>query len=227
MKEKNPYENGVDIPDFVESRDNVDKSLFKLDDEDVKDEYDDEEEYEDEEDSSGRKLSAKGILVLGITAVVVLVIVAGASFFYGMGQSNKYKALKAEYDKVQTELANAKEEIISLQNEITIMQNQSSSSSSSGSTTTNSGKAYVTSTALNVRSSAGGSTFAKWSDIPSSLQDRITYNSSNSAVVVKEGAEITVYETKTVDSNTWGKIVADKDAWVVLVLDGSSLAKEK
>ena len=42
MKEKNPYENGVDIPDFVESRDNnnVDKSLFKLDD-DEKDLYED------------------------------------------------------------------------------------------------------------------------------------------------------------------------------------------
>ena len=36
MKEKNPYENGVDIPDFVESKDsNIDKSLFKIDDEEA------------------------------------------------------------------------------------------------------------------------------------------------------------------------------------------------
>ena len=43
MKEKNPYENGVDIPDFVESKDsNIDKSLFKIDDEEAQEEYDEE-----------------------------------------------------------------------------------------------------------------------------------------------------------------------------------------
>ena len=166
-------------------------------------------------------------MVLGISALVVLVIIAGASFFYGLGQSNKYKALKTEYDKVQTELATAKEEIISLQNEITIMQNQSNSSSSNNSATTDSGKAYVTATNINVRSSAGGSTYAKWSDIPASLQDSVTYNSENGAVVTKTKVEVTVYETKQVDSNTWGKIVADKDVWICLVLGGDNLATAK
>ena len=226
MKEKNPYENGVDIPDFVESRDNnIDKSIFKLDDEEEKDIYEDEEECDDEEDSSSRKLSNKGIQVLGITIVVVLVIVAGASFFYGMGQANKYKALKTEYDKIQTELAAAKEEIITLQNEITIMQNQASSSNNTS--TSDTGKAYVTVSAINVRSSAGGSTFAKWDDIPSSLRDVITYDTNSGAVVLKASSEVTVYETKTVDSNTWGRLVADKDVWVCLVLDGSNLANAK
>ena len=40
MKEKNPYENGVDIPDFVESKDsNIDKSLFKIVDEEAQEEF--------------------------------------------------------------------------------------------------------------------------------------------------------------------------------------------
>ena len=69
MKEKNPYENGVDIPDFVESKDsNIDKSLFKIDDEEAQEEYD-EEEYEDEEEGGSRKLSARGIMIIGIIAI--------------------------------------------------------------------------------------------------------------------------------------------------------------
>lgn len=227
MKEKNPYENGVDIPDFVESRDsNIDKSLFKLDEEEVQDEYD-EEEYEDEEEGGSRKLSARGILIIGVIGIALCLVLAGFGVFFGISQKNKYKALETEYNAVNEKLTAANGQIADLQSQISVLQAQLASSSSSSSSSAEGGKAYKTNYAINVRNSAGGNTFASWSDVPSDLQSKMTYNSEKGSVVINDGVDFTVYETKEVGSNTWGKVVADRDVWVCLIFEGENFASAK
>lgn len=227
MKEKNPYENGVDIPDFVESKDsNIDKSLFKIDDEEAQEEYD-EEEYEDEEEGGSRKLSARGIMIIGVIGIVLCLVLAGFGVFFGISQKNKYKALEAEYNAVNEKLTAANNQITELQNEITVLKTQQANNSSSASSSADGGTAYKTNYAINVRNSAGGTAFATWSDIPSDLQNKMTYNSEKGSVVINDGVDFTVYELKEIDSNTWGKVVADKDVWVCLVFEGENFASAK
>ena len=55
----------------------------------------------------------------------------------------------------------------------------------------------------------------------------MTYNSEKGSVVINDGVDFTVYELKEVDSNTWGKVVADKDVWVCLVFEGENFASAK
>ena len=79
MKEKNPYENGVDIPDFVESKDsNIDKSLFKIDDEEAQEEYDEEETLKEEkprrEKPRAGKKPASGFSIFLLAIMVLLLL---------------------------------------------------------------------------------------------------------------------------------------------------------
>ncbi len=223
MEEKNPYENHetVDIPDFSSIKsddDDIDRSIFKMNDQDENEDYDEEEdeEYEEDEEPSYKKVRSSVVVIAGIVMAVLLVI-AIFSIVWGMSKNNKYNSLQSEYDAYVT---TSKQQITELNSKITELQEQinKSSSSDSSSDTTTTGDTYKVSNALTVplklRTGAGTSNGqVKFADLSSELQAIATED--NEYAYVTNNATFTVTETKDdSDGNTWGKL-AD-NVWVCL-----------
>lgn len=223
MTDKNPYENGVDIPEFVEKNDNdIDMSVFKMAENEVNnssfDIEDDEEEYDDE---PKRKLSSKGIIIIGGALIVLLLIGTVSGWIFGISKNNSLKALQAEYDTIKVKLDEANTTVTTLNNEnidlkakITELETKNTSSSTEEGEEV-SGDKYKFDGDINVRDAVGSKTFANFDKLPDRVADQVYYDSANKTLVTREDAVITVIETKADSSgNTWGK-VAD-NAWICI-----------
>lgn len=232
MTNKNPYENGVDIPDFIEKKDDdIDMSVFKMaQDETTGNSFDidDEDDYDDE---PKRKLSSKGLLIIGGAALVVLLIAAIAGWIFGISKNNSLTKLQAEYTTLETKLNEANTSITSLNNQITLLNTEIEKYKSSGSgdsgngTPTASGTKYKFAEGIAVRKGASSSNeYVSFSKLPDAVQDAVYEN--NGEVRTRDGAVAEVYETKNdSEGNLWGK-VAD-NAWVCLKYQGEEWATKQ
>lgn len=228
MATKNPYENGVDIPDFIERKDDdIDMSVFKMaegnTDTNSFNIEDDEDEYDDR---PRRKLSSKGLLVICAVVMVLLLIAAVSGWIFGISKNNSLTKLKAEYTTLETKFKDTDATIISLQNQVTLLNTEiekykSSSNSSSGETKEDEPNTkYKMVADVSVRKSAGSKEYATFSKLPDAVADELYYNEELKTLTTRENAILPVYETKTVDGNTWGRI-AD-NAWVCIVYQGET-----
>lgn len=232
MTNKNPYENGVDIPDFVENKDDsIDMSVFKMADEEAKNsepDFDDEEEYDDE---PRRKLSSKGIVIIGGVLIVLLLIAAISGWIFGISKSNSLNKLQADYEAVQVELNKAKEDVttLSAQNvelnaKIAGMEVKEEDTPASDEEVK--GDKYKFAGDINVRDGVGSSKFANYKDLPTTVQDVLYYNEDLKTLTTRDGAIIVVSETKADSAgNTWGKVA--KNAWICLKYNGEEWATKQ
>lgn len=234
MLEKNPYENGVDIPDFVETKeDDIDMSVFKMSEDELKsntssldfaaeDEYDYDDDEEDDEPK--RKLSAKGVVLVGGLLIAVLLITTIIGFVFGFSQKGKVKELQAQVETVNAQLVEANNKVTALQNEITAMKAAAEAEKEPQPQTGGSSYKIVSSSGIRVRNAAGatGNSYAKEADCKV-LKD---VNINEGVIMLSSGADVNVYETVEVSGATWGRIVDGKDVWICLKMaDGSVLAK--
>lgn len=224
MTNKNPYENGVDIPDFVEKKDDdIDMSVFKLADDDAKDnsyEYDD-EDYDDE---PRRKLSSKGVVVILGVVVALLFIAAIAGWIFGISKNSALTKATAENQTLQTKLNESNTTITSLENQITVLNVEIEKYKSAGETgsgdATEEGTKYKMEGDVSVRKAPGSSDFANFNNLPDAVADQLYNNEELKTLTTRDGAILPVYETKTVSGNTWGRIA--ENAWVCLVYQGET-----
>lgn len=240
MTNKNPYENGVDIPDFVEKNDSdIDMSVFKMNQEQTqesplsKQEEPEIEEDEEWDEEPKKKLSQKGLVIISGTAVVILLILAVVGWIMNFSKANKLTALQSENETLQAQVANAQSTIATLQVEnaslkTQIEQAQSSSSSGGssegGSSEEKGGDVYKFEASINVRDGAGSSNFANFSKLPDKVADQLYSNGDE--VTTRENCELTVYETKKDSSgNLWGR-VADS-AWICINYGGEAWGTKK
>ena len=233
MAEKNPYENdSVDIPDFSSTKDedeDIDRSIFSLnDDEDEAEDEDDEEYYDEAPKYYKVKRSA---LVICIIVVCLLLVAAVFGIIWGVSKNNKYNSLKSEYD---TYVTKAKETEIALNSKITELEAQIKNSSSSSSETD--GTSSETSTykvvidnSINIRSGANSNNSrVKYSDLPSDVQSSVKQNADGYAYVEANSTFKVLETAKDSDSSedkVWAKI-AD-NAWVCIESDGEAWASKQ
>lgn len=228
MATKNPYENGVDIPDFVERKDDdIDMSVFKMADANNDTTNIDMEDYEDEyEDEPRRKLSSKGLLVISAVVMVILLIAAISGWIFGISKSNSLTKLESEYKTLETKFNDTSAQITSLSNQVTLLNTELEKYKSSGGGSSSEGKEeqpntkYKMEADISVRKSAGSKEYADFSKLPDTVADELYHNSELKTLTTRDGAILPVYETKIVDGNTWGRI-AD-NAWVCLVYQGET-----
>lgn len=223
MIEKNPYENGVDIPDFVETKEeDVDLSVFKMSDDELNtgtnnfslDDEEDDEEYE-EDDEPRRKLSPKGVMVIGIALIVILLVTTVVGFVYGAKQHNAYKAALAQTETLKSNVDSLNAQIGELNAEIEKLKTPVVETPSSSD-----GTNYKVKYGMNVRSSATTSAGYASTDNLKGVSGVLT---NDGAVMMQAGAVVKVYETKVDGGRTWGRI--GNNAWICLVdTDGTAFA---
>ena len=235
MTEKNPYENGVDIPDFVETKDeDVDLSVFKMSDDEMNtgtnnvpsfnnndeddefDEEDDEFDDEEDEDAPKRKLSPKGIVVVGGILLVVLLVAAVVGWVYGAKQHSAYVSAAAQVSDLQSQVDTLQGSVDALTAE-----NESLKAAQTATTTTESsdGTSYKVVSGMNVRKGPGTS----YECVSTSALNGIDGVVSNGSYVqLTAGTTVKVYETKEDGNMTWGRIATD--AWICLVNNGTAYA---
>ena len=227
MVTKNPYENGVDIPEFVERKDDddIDMSVFKLAEGNTEtNKFDIDDEDDDYDDEPRRKLSSKGLLIICGVVMILLLIAAISGWIFGISKSNSLTKLQSEYTTLETKFKDTDATIVSLQNQVTLLNTEiekyksSSNSSSSESKEEQPNTKYRMEADVSVRKSAGSKEYANFSKLPDAVADELYSNGDQ--VTTRENAILPVYETKIVDGNTWGRI-AD-NAWVCLVYQGET-----
>ncbi len=231
MTERNPYENdSVDIPDFSSIKDedeDIDRSIFTMNEEDEIHQDDEDEEYYDDEPKYHKvKQSA---LIVCIVVAALLVIATVFSIVWGVSKNNKYNSLKNEYDAYVTK---AKETETTLNAKITELEAKINSSTSNGSDTNSSTSETVTykvSSAvdtINIRSEASASSDrVKYDSLSSAVQSVVHKNSEGYAYVETNGS-FAVYETKKdSDGNLWARI--DTNAWVCVENGGTTWASKQ
>ena len=185
MTEKNPYENQetVDIPDFPSIKsdtEDIDRSVFKMDDDFNEDEYD-EDEYDEE--PTYRKLRQPVI----VATAIIMAVLLGLSIFgivYGLGKKKEYNTLKEEYDAYVSR-ATANES--SLNAQIAALQAQISQPTNEEGSKEGAGNYRVVVDAINVRKEA------------STTSDALGVLNNDDTVKVIE-------TTKDSSGNLWGKI---------------------
>ena len=227
MTNRNPYENGVDIPDFVEKNDDIDMSVFRMDTEEtpknnVDFEYEDDDDYDDE---PRRNLSGKGVTVIVGIIAVILLIAAVAGWIFGISKNNAYKKIEADYQTVTKQLTEANNNVSNLQaqisqlnDQITALQNAQTQSSSSDKT---GGTPYKMVVGVKVRTGAGTKYSCVSEDkVSDDVAEMCDFNGD--VTTIREGSIVSVYEAKTEDGSTWGRI--DDGAWVCLSGDGETYA---
>ena len=232
MAEKNPYENdSVDIPDFSSTKDDdedIDRSIFSLNDDEEEVEDEDDEEYYDEAPKYYKV--RRSALIICIVVFCLLLVGAVFGIIWGVSNNNKYNSLKSEYD---TYVSKAKETENSLNAKITELEaqiNSSSSSSSDGtSTETSTYKVSDAVSSINVRSGASSSNArVKYSDLPSDVQSSVKQNDDGYAYVEANSTFKVLETSKDSDSSenkVWAKI-AD-NAWVCIESDGEKWASKQ
>ena len=212
MNERNPYENDdtVDIPDFSSIKvndDDIDRSVFKMND-DVpsydEPEYD-EEEYEDEEE--GRSINKSNVIMIAI--MVVLLILAVFGMFWGISKNKAYTTLKTEYDAYVTKAQNTETE---LNNKIIELQNQISSANTATTVPTGESATYKMTATVRVRTGAGTSNAqTKFADLSDDVKK--VASDDGGVAFMAAGTVFTASESKEdSDKNVWVKL-AD-NAWV-------------
>lgn len=226
MVNKNPYENDetVDIPDFAKKakEEDIDMSVFKLPKNDKSEEdYDDEEYYDDEYDD-GPKVS-KAAIIIGIVVVVLLAAAAIFGFVWGSNQKKAAAAALQQVETLKTENAALTTKVTELQTQITELQKKQSGTTTGDATTSKNYTIAVDS--VNLRAGAGTEyDYVDYSDLDDTLAKVASESEEGTAYLVK-GANITVLETKTNGSDTWGKL-AD-EVWVCLKQGTTDFATAK
>ena len=225
MNERNPYENDdtVDIPDFSSIKvndDDIDRSVFKMND-DVpsydEPEYD-EEEYEDEEE--GRSINKSNVIMIAI--MVVLLILAVFGMFWGISKNKAYTTLKTEYDAYVTKAQNTETE---LNNKIIELQNQISSANTATTVPTGESATYKMTATVRVRTGAGTSNSqTKFADLSDDVKK--VASDDDGVAFMAAGTVFTASESKEdSDKNVWVKL-AD-NAWVCVKFGDATWATKQ
>ncbi len=225
MNERNPYENDdtVDIPDFSSIKvndDDIDRSVFKMND-DVpsydEPEYD-EEEYEDEEE--GRSINKSNVIMIAI--MVVLLILAVFGMFWGISKNKAYTTLKTEYDAYVTKAQNTETE---LNNKIIELQNQISSANTATTVPTGESATYKMTATVRVRTGAGTSNAqTKFADLSDDVKK--VASDDGGVAFMAAGTVFTASESKEdSDKNVWVKL-AD-NAWVCVKFGDATWATKQ
>lgn len=220
MSEKNPYEKDetVDIPDFPSIKDSdedIDRSIFKMNDDEEETTTDEEEEYYEEEAPAYVKIKKSGLVIGGVVMAVLLVLAIFA-VVWGVSKNSAYtKAIEDAAAAKTTYEA----QITSLNAQVSDLKTQLEAQQSSSTSTDGKGVTYKVGseidTSIAVRNGAGTSN-AKvvYSNLSADLQ-KVVHEDSEGYAYVTGNDQFTVYETKDDSSgNTWGKIDSGSDVWV-------------
>ena len=224
MNERNPYENDdtVDIPDFSSIKvndDDIDRSVFKMNDNVPS--YDepeyDEEEYEEEE---GRSINKSNVIMIAI--MVVLLILAVFGMFWGISKNKAYTTLKTEYDAYVTKAQNTETE---LNNKIIELQNQINSANTSTTVTTGETTTYKMTATVRIRTGAGTSNSqTKFADLSDDVKK--VASDDDGVAFMAAGTVFTASESKEdSDKNVWVKL-AD-NAWVCVKFGDATWATKQ
>ena len=225
MNERNPYESDdtVDIPDFSSIKvndDDIDRSVFKMNDNVPS--YDepeyDEEEYEDEEE--GRSINKSNVIMIAI--MVVLLILAVFGMFWGISKNKAYTTLKTEYDAYVTKAQNTETE---LNNKIIELQNQISSANTATTVPTGESATYKMTATVRVRTGAGTSNAqTKFADLSDDVKK--VASDDGGVAFMAAGTVFTASESKEdSDKNVWVKL-AD-NAWVCVKFGDATWATKQ
>ena len=232
MTDRNPYENGVDIPEFVEKNDDsIDMSVFRMDtEEEPRNQFNIEDDDDDEYEDEPRRLSGKGTTLIVAILAVIFLIAAIAGWIFGISKNNAYKKLEADYQSVSAQLTKANSDISNLQlqinqlnTQIQEMEKKKETAGGSGSDDKGEYASYEMIVGVKVRTGAG-TKYGCVSEDKVSDEVALMCDFNDDVTTIREGSVVKVYETKVDGDSTWGRI--DDNAWVCLKADGESYASK-
>lgn len=227
-----------EIPSFIESKDEIDKSLFKLDEnidlgsskneyipahsgntafkKQIAEELNEALAEEDihEKDSKNEKIPL-WIILVGTILLVITIIFASLIL--------KDLFVTSDNEKPQPTVAPTPTPLATTSPSITSLPTTSPSAEVTPSPSPNTNiqdNEYILNASMNVRSGAGTNfSLIETSDMPSA------YRNSSNGSVIKEGTVVKVLETRSVSGSKWGRI--GEKAWICLADDSQIYAKKK
>ena len=231
--DKNPYEkeNEVNIPNFGDVDSSGTNPIFNMDTTGITQEtgsFDLEEEAES---------SSKTAVIVLIIFLILFLIGSVTGWIFGLSKSREASSVLEEFNaykvKTQSQITQLENENASLKSQGVSTEGNAdgsgnttdSSSENNQSTASTSGAVYTIKAqgGLNVRSSAGGTSYADFSKLKDSVKNIVS--NDGGSVSIPEGTKVTVTSTKDVNGQTWGQI--DDAAWICLVYsDGSVFASK-
>lgn len=210
---------GMDIPDFVEEKDDtdssVDMSIFKMSDDELYDDVKKEEKVSNK--NSGGKKKSNSTIVLCLVCIGILLVTSIVSTFFAIREhsnaatlTDQVNQVKASYNDLQNQLnqANAKVEELTKQIE----------DAKKAGTSSDPNNKYPSGTLLYI-TEAGHSQGVR---VSASKDADNAVDADGSNIVLYWGDEVTLTADATVDSNGvyWGKydkgffrIEVDGEAW--------------
>lgn len=232
--DKNPYEkeNEVNIPNFGDADSSGTNPIFNMDTTGITQEtgsFDLEEEAES---------SSKTAVIVLIIFLILFLIGSVTGWIFGLSKSREASSVLEEFNaykvKTQSQITQLENENASLKSQANTTPEENtdgsstttdSSSENNQSTASTSGTIYTIKAqgGLNVRSSAGGTSYADFSKLKDSVKNIVS--NDGGSISLPEGTKVTVTSTKDVNGQTWGQI--DDAAWICLVYsDGSVFASK-
>ena len=203
--ERDEKENTVDIPDFVEEKDDtdstsVDMSIFKMSDEEL---YDDvpKKEVKEEKTSSPRKKS-NSTIILCLVLIGILLVTSVVATIYAFKEHKKVAGLETENTQLKAQNTDYQNAINGLNGQIEELNAKLEEKNNAG-TSSDPNNKYPAGTVLYITED-GGSQGVR--EKASKDSDTVTDNSGN-PVVLYWGDKITLTADATVDDNGtyWGK----------------------
>ena len=210
MTNMNPYDNNqtdtVDIPDFVEDKTtdsiSIDKSIFKMSDEELYDDVPNDEEKQDKpKRSSKKKSSATIILCLVVIGVLLLTSVVG--LIYALKEHKSAQAYATELTQVKAQNADLQNNVSSLNNQIATLNAQIEEMKNAGNSSDPNNK-YPSGTVLYITEDGGNQGVR----VTASVDADTATDSDGTNIVKYWGDKVTLTGDATVDAdgNYWGKI---------------------
>jgi len=206
----------VDIPDFVEDKDNgdsssVDMSIFKMSDEEL---YDDVPKRETRRQDRAPRKKSNATIILCVILIGILLVTSVVSLIYAVKEHGKVTTLNTEITQLKAKNDELNTTVTALSSQIEAL-NKQIEEAKKGDTQADPNNKYPSGTVLYITQD-GGSQGVR---VKASKDADTATNSDGSLIVLYWGDKVTLTEDATVDSNGtyWGKT---NNGYIRIEVDG-------
>lgn len=194
--------NTVDIPDFIEDKDestSVDMSIFKMSDEEL---YDDvpkkkAEKKQDNDNHEGGKKKSNATIILCLVLIVVLLATSAVAIIYAFKEHSSKAELDTKISQLTAQNTELQNTVSSLNNQIAELNAKIENNNNAG-TSTDPNKKYAKGTVLYITEDGNGQ----------GVKEKATMDSDFTTDTLYWGDKVTLKADATVDDDGtyWGKI---------------------
>lgn len=195
-------DNKIDIPDFVEEKDDdstsVDMSIFKMSDEEL---YDD-VKVKDEKEPKVHKKKSNSTILLCLVVIGILLVTSVVSIIYALKEHNSISAVQEQLTQAQAQNTDYVNQINTLNGQVADLNKKIEEMKNAG-TTSDPNNKYSKGTLLYITEDG----HTQGVRVKASKDSDYATNADGSSVVLYWGDEVTLTADATIDENGvyWGQ----------------------